>query len=215
MRIIGDIHADFFTYQIMLHEVEESVQVGDFGIGFKSDYWHETVNHFHREHSGHRFIRGNHDNPELCKSMTGWITDGHYENGMMFIGGAFSIDKHMRTPGVDWWEDEELSFSDLNSIIDEYERKKPKVVLTHDCPYEAAHELFFRSGRLTPLSDNNSRTAMALQSMFEIHQPDFWFFGHWHMTVSQKIGNTHFQCIGINDYIDLDMDTMELKYTDP
>src|SRR5262245_14865759 len=38
--------------------------------------------------SNARFIRGNHDNPNVCRRHTQWIPDGHLEDSMMFIGGG-------------------------------------------------------------------------------------------------------------------------------
>ena len=45
--------------------------------------------------------------------------------------------------------------------------------------------------------------------IYKIHQPDYWFFGHWHHTTHLKLGNTHFQCIGELDYIDFDLENLE------
>ena len=114
-RLIGDIHGHFYDYQA--HSIEDfdgpTVQIGDFGIGFgQSDYWHESINNFHAD-GRHRFIRGNHDNPTVCKQdMTGYIADGTVEDDVMFIGGAWSIDNpvappgwYRRTAGYDWWDD--------------------------------------------------------------------------------------------------------------
>jgi hypothetical protein len=54
-----------------------------------------------------------------------------------------------------------------------------------------------------------NRTATALERMYKIHQPDYWFFGHWHFTKHLKLGNTHFQCIGELAYIDFDLENLE------
>lgn len=52
-RIIGDIHGKIYDYQIhclkqgVRHSndicPQRSIQVGDFGIGFNSEYWHDSV----------------------------------------------------------------------------------------------------------------------------------------------------------------------------
>jgi hypothetical protein len=41
--------------------------------------------------------------------------------------------------------------------------------------------------------------------MFDIHQPDEWYFGHWHTSMQYKHGRTMFQCIGILDYVDVEL----------
>jgi hypothetical protein len=182
--------------------------VGDFGIGFNGPYWHDKVNAFHEKNNYlHRFIRGNHDNPQMCKSdMPGWIPDGHVEDDIMFMGGAWSIDQDYRTPGVNWWRDEELSYLELNLMVQTYLTVKPRVMVTHDCPTLTAYHLFIRSGVSTYGGKNLmlTRTGEALQQMFEAHQPDHWFFGHWHHTVNQTIDGTQFHCLGICDYMDFD-----------
>ncbi len=114
-RLIGDIHGlvnDYKVYAIG-DFAGPTIQLGDFGIGFgQSDYWHESINDYHTV-GKHRFIRGNHDNPEQCMQMSGCINDGNIEDDVMFIGGAWSIDNpvappgwYRRTAGVDWWFDE-------------------------------------------------------------------------------------------------------------
>lgn len=211
-RLIGDIHGKWYEYQLITQPINHnSIQVGDFGIGFgQGDYWHDKVNDFHASKQ-HRFIRGNHDNPSICKNdMVGYIQDGLIENNIMFVGGAWSIDKDYRTPGVSWWQDEELSIPQFNAIIDTYSVVKPDIMITHDCPSLAAYHMFVRSGKnLGPKALYLSRTGEALQAMFEIHQPKHWFFGHWHHTINMTIDGTMFQCIGELDFIDFDLENME------
>ncbi len=217
-RIIGDIHGNFNEYSFYNLGVgrtrhmgdpvppERSVQVGDFGIGFYSPYWHESVNDWMKVHTGHRFIRGNHDNPAMCKNMAGYIADGTVENDVMYIGGAWSIDHAYRTEGVDWWRDEELSIDELNKLVDVYKTVKPRVMITHDCPTQVAWDMFlFRGDGLAGGQQIKTRTAEALQAMWEYHQPEEWYFGHWHITRDTTLHDTKFQCLGELDFIDVDL----------
>lgn len=216
-RIIGDIHGmfnDYRNYSIGNFD-GPTIQIGDFGIGFgQSPYWYTSVD-AHQNDGTHRFIRGNHDNPELCKTMSGYIPDGRVEGHVMFLGGAWSIDNpdappgwHKRTAGVDWWEGEECTDNQFDLFLDLYSMVKPRVMITHDCPTAASHEMFFRTGLVKGIEYPN-RTATALQRMWRLHQPEYWFFGHWHHTKHLKLGNTHFQCIGELDHIDFDLETLE------
>lgn len=216
-RIIGDIHGQFNDYRkYSIGDFDgPTIQIGDFGIGFgQSAYWYTTVD-AHQNDGTHRFIHGNHDNLTLCKTMRGFIPDGTVEGHTMFLGGAWSIDNpsappgwYRRTPGVDWWEDEECTAAEFDLFLDIYATMKPRVMITHDCPSSVSHEMFFRTGLVKGIEYPN-RTAAALQRMYEVHQPDFHFFGHWHNTVHLKLGNTHFQCIGELDYIDFDLENLE------
>lgn len=208
-RIIGDIHGmvnDYKSFSIGDFD-GPTIQLGDFGIGFgQSDYWHESLNDFHAN-GKHRFIRGNHDNPDVCKTMTGWIRDGTIENDVMFIGGAWSIDWAYRREGIDWWRDEELSSEEFYRLIEIYAAMKPRVMITHDGPSKATNEMFIQTGlaRMSGGKHIKTRTGEALQAMFEIHQPELHFFGHWHHTMQVKIGKTWFHCLGELDYTDVDL----------
>lgn len=212
-RLIGDIHGlvnDYKTYAVD-NFAGPTIQVGDFGVGFgQSDYWHESVDNY-LVAGGHRFIRGNHDNPAQCREMQGWISDGTVEGDVMFVGGAWSIDNpvappgwYRRTPGVDWWDDEECSQEQLEQIIETYANVKPRVMITHDCPNIISREMFFNSGLLKGPEYPN-RTSAAFTRMLDIHQPEEWYFGHWHYTMQYKYGRTMFQCIGILEYVDVEL----------
>lgn len=205
-RLIGDIHGEWDEYTFVAGAVDRSIQVGDFGIGFAGPYWHDRANLFHADRR-HRFIRGNHDNPTKCRQeMDGWIADGTIENDVMFIGGAWSIDHAWRTPNVDWWVDEELSYSDLQTMIDVYDAVRPRVMITHDAPDAATTEMFIKTGETISGGQRfETRTGMALQAMFEKHRPEAWYFGHWHKTKSLVMEGTTFQCLGIHDYIDVEL----------
>lgn len=93
-RFLGDSHGLKYELSILLDNIPQDVtsvvQVGDMGIGFgQGDFWHETLDDMMQKVNG-RFIRGNHDNPAMCKTMKTWIPDGLIENDVMYIGGAWS-----------------------------------------------------------------------------------------------------------------------------
>lgn len=214
-RLIGDIHGMFNDYQT--YSIGDfagpTIQVGDFGIGFgQSDYWHENVNAFHTA-GGHRFIRGNHDNPTVCREeMVGCINDGNIENDVMFIGGAWSIDNpvappgwYRRTAGVDWWFDEECSDERFEQMFEVYDFYRPRIMITHDCPASISYDMFWRTGFLTGPTYPN-RTSAWFDRFYEQHQPEFWFFGHWHKTMAYQKGATTFVCLGELDWIDVDFE---------
>jgi len=216
VRFVGDIHGKFYDYEMHSlnrglrhktdHVPEYSVQVGDFGIGFNSKYWHDEINSWMIDNPTHRFIRGNHDNPELCKTMAGYIPDGTVENDVMYVGGAWSIDQAYRVEGVSWWRDEELSVHELDKMISLFGETKPRVMITHDCPTSAAYEMFISKNLgMSNFPQIKTRTGEALQAMFELHQPEFHFFGHWHYTRQATINGTRFVCLGELDYVDVDL----------
>jgi uncharacterized protein YjeT (DUF2065 family) len=145
---------------------------------------------------GHRFIRGNHDNPGVCRRHTQFINDGTVENDTMFIGGGLSIDRPYRTEHFSWWADEELSIDQLVNLTDVYRTARPSIMVTHDCPEQIALALVQKL--LLPgvhKLDFPSRTRQAFQSMFELHKPKLWIFGHWHLSFDQVIDGTRFVCL--------------------
>ena len=207
VRVIGDIHGDFYEYEQILRDCNTpSIQVGDFGIGFGGPYWHDRTNEFHTETPQHTFIRGNHDDPQKCKTeMVGYIPDGSIKGEVMFIGGAWSIDNGHRTQGVNWWKDEECSYEEYQTFIDIYAQIKPKVMITHDAPLSVTKQMFIDHGKAFSKTQHKTLTGSALEVMFEIHQPEIWMFGHWHHTEQMTINGTNFQCVGENDFIDVDL----------
>ena len=198
MRFIGDVHGKMFAYAAICSTVDETIQVGDMGIGFVDKIPTSKNNRFIR--GNNRFIRGNHDDPLLCRRTDGWIADGHVENDTMFIGGAWSIDYAWRTPMVNWWPDEECTNPQFDVFSDRYKTEKPKIMVTHDCPASVAYTLFLQENNMR---QHQTKTGNRLQEMFEIHQPDIWIFGHWHLRKDQVIEGTRFICLEELGFIDL------------
>lgn len=204
IKFIGDIHGNFTEYAHVASQVDKSVQIGDFGIGFYGPYWHEQVNKFHAS-GNHRFIRGNHDSPNKCKSeMVGYIPDGTVENNIMYIGGAYSIDQRVRTEGVTWWADEECSTEEFYTFFDVYNMIQPEIMVTHDIPQEIAN--FIVSNYMHSNHIIGTKTGQAFDSMFQAYQPKLWIFGHWHIDLDFTYNGTRFICLSELSYIDINPD---------
>ncbi len=204
-RFIGDIHGDFNTYEKIIAESPyPTIQVGDFGVGFKT--MHDGPNAIEApveamKGGDHRFIRGNHDNPAECRKTHGYIPDATMYGHWFCIGGALSIDRPNRIEGLDWWADEELSQSDLYKVIDIYETIKPDYVVSHTCPKSVALKLFPHF--IKTMDYFNSRTEQAFDSLMYIHKPKIWVFGHYHQNKSVFVDGTNFECVGINQTVDI------------
>ncbi len=214
MRLIGDVHGKFSRYKTIISERADSIQVGDMGIGFRRTQgprmgeFTQNPPHYAMLAGHHRFIRGNHDNPDSCRRHSQWIADGTVEDGVMFIGGAMSIDKMYRIPGFSWWEGEELSIKELNDMVTVYLTEKPRVMITHDCPSEVGEVLASRGAGVGGYAKiEGSRTSQALQSMWSAHSPDLWVFGHWHLSFDHILHGgrekgTRFVCLAELEYRD-------------
>lgn len=192
IRFIGDVHAKFDKYVELTGVPHPTIQVGDFGIGFKPNPLEQI------DPLKDRFIRGNHDWPAECKRQPNYIGDGTFEDGIFFIGGAYSIDRAWRTEGLDWWPDEELSYQELDAQIDRFVELKPNIVVSHDVPAPAFHYVLGHHGEM-------SRTANALTAMFHFHKPKLWIFGHHHKHFEGTYDGCKFICLPELAYLDVNI----------
>ncbi len=210
--ITGDSHGNWFELNRIIKKYckVNILHVGDVGLGFPAYEQHHgiwiPVNKPNNDPKffpeRFYFIAGNHDNKEACRKYPNYLGDFGFnkELNIFYVSGGFSIDKNDRTIGVDWWADEELSINQFNECIDLYEAIKPDYVISHECPSLIRNELWKNKGGAY---GNHSRTAQALQAMYEIYQPNLWYFGHHHKVWSKQIEKTKFTCVAINQTIKL------------
>jgi Icc-related predicted phosphoesterase len=133
-----------------------------------------------------RFIDGNHDNhPVLLGGSTqlahnviyqprGSVHEDEDGTRFLFVGGAPSIDKDMRTPWISWWPEETITEADMRLAL---RATNIDVLVTHDAPD-------YPPG-FTPKGTPEFRQ-LSTQSMNDIrklvrhHQPKLHIHGHWH-----------------------------------
>jgi hypothetical protein len=201
IKLIGDIHGHFTEYIKICEEQNKlgfkTIQLGDFGLGFwqENDYLFLNYLKTHPKNFSkmNKVIRGNHDDPKYFNNQPFYLGDFGYiqELDLAFVSGAYSIDKDTRKEGVSWWPEEELSIAQLNSFIDLVKEKKPKTIISHDCPDSIKKDISSFSWF------DPSRTGQALEAILSFHEPEQWFFGHHHKNwSSKKQGKTTFVCIG-------------------
>ena len=217
LRIIGDIHGDYEWYKKTIREANDlgiyTFQIGDFGIGFprkldEDAYWVDDPDNLARMN---RFGFGNHDNPlyaNNCPGSVGYVHVFREFNGM-WIGGADSHDKEWRTPGVNWWDREQLPYSECQYALETYNGHKPEFMFSHDGPISATFRMFPEIFGMHRDAVIGNRTNQLLDQCFESHKPKYWFFGHFHRTNQLEIDGTKFICVGEREYIDLDIDTFD------
>jgi len=221
VRFLGDIHGKYRRYRTILAQSPyPTIQVGDMGVGFKKwphGEWQTNPPFDVMVAGGHRFIRGNHDNPEVCRQHKQCIQDGSREGNMMFVGGALSIDRAYRYPDFSWWEDEELSGAELMDIKRSYARPVPDIMVTHECPESIAGMIVgqmpdLRNGGSMKLDPRfASRTRVAFEQMFAAYKSKLWVFGHWHVPFDYIHEGTRFICLPECAFIDIDVDSVEVK----
>lgn len=192
ITFIGDLHGQYGKQysDFVLNATNQSIQIGDFGL---EKYHTEYAKYSSITHSNHKILFGNHDwypNLNYAYSL------GNYgylpELNAFYVRGAFSVDYKLRYSGIDWFSNEELSYSELYDCLDLYESIKPDVIISHDCPTivrNAKYGIY-----------DYTQTSVALQQMFDIHKPKLWIYGHHHISDKFNLSNVEFKALGINEY---------------
>jgi len=186
LRIIGDVHGHYKQYHQLLRKAQNTLQIGDFGFDYT------TLAAVDARH--HRIIGGNHDNYDIMGNCPNFLGDYGVHNvdgfgDIFFVRGALSIDKHIRTEGVSWWPEEELTMSQCYNALKEYRLVRPNFVVTHSCPVSIIPHV---TGSLNVIK---SRTSQLLEEMFAAYRPSQWTFGHFHKSWTKTIDGTQFTCL--------------------
>ena len=188
--VIGDVHADFGTLNQFIAKKKPKIilSTGDFG------YW-PHLNTFKIDYFGNKkkvekkipkvgdsklyWCDGNHEDHWELKKLTSneiWPNVFYMKRGsiltlpdrrnVLFMGGANSIDKNSRTFGIDWFPEENITWSDIENIPKDI---KIDIVISHTCPNEFDIKCYDR--------DSNRD---ALSYILNTYNPSLWYFGHWH-----------------------------------
>lgn len=203
---VGDVHAlwskfdDVIDEHFPLLDSELLIQVGDLGLGFGTRGEPKAFP------GNIKFIRGNHDSPEVCAKHPNYLGDYGFDedNGIFYVSGAWSIDWEYRTPGKDWWFQEQLSDRDLWSMLALANEVKDRVriVVSHDCPRFVFDDMR-KSRKMFKDKAIPNRTTLALDALFDIVKPRHWIFGHHHTSYNSRIKGTEFRCVNILESYEL------------
>ncbi len=194
--LVGDCHGKFRQLKPILESAgdTEVIILGDVGIGFPDTGDRPLFR------KNCKFFRGNHDKPAACRAHPQYLGDFGVHRGMFFLGGAKSVDRHLRKEGLDWWPDEHLSEAELWKAVELYGQTKPDIVITHDCPWDIQQEMRDRVVTAHPWAEQWGdprpyATTLAMSEMLKIHRPKKWIFGHWHLSTWMDIEGTIFRCL--------------------
>lgn len=138
--------------------------------------------------------------PSVIHLMRGQIYD---IDGCSFfcMGGAASIDKHLRYPHESWWEQELPSKEERQEALDnlnEYGRHID-YVLTHDAPASVVYAL----ATINQEDYEADEYERWLQSVADNLDFDKWFFGHFHTDALGLGLNSRYNAMFLDIY-DLD-----------
>lgn len=204
-RLIGDVHGKYDPYFHLCEKAEKvgmkTIQVGDLGFNYE-----RVVDRL--DSKIHRFLKGNHDNYDV--NVPHQLGDyGLFDDRIFYVRGAFSIDwKERMLQNYGWWDKEELPRREWDKIIRTYMKYCPTYVISHTAPVVVAEKVGNPNALRAFGYDPDrfiTKTSYLLQCLFEAHQPEMWFFGHFHVDKKIKIKDCLFVCLPELGYYDLEI----------
>jgi hypothetical protein len=113
---------------------------------------------------------------------------------VVFIGGAVSVDQYYRTPGRDWFPEEQPTFKQLERAAS---HSNVDVVASHESP------VIKKNARGMPgipekVLHSATNARHALRSVLSELQPKLWLAGHWHQRLSYRTENTQVEVLAHN-----------------
>lgn len=224
LLFLGDIHGQFESIAQKIEKlgIENAyiIQVGDTGFGFldpkKEAQKTKILNNVLVSQDIEMFMmRGNHCDPSFFKIIN--HPYGHSNitllpdyselniNGLniLLIGGAISIDRIYRVEDKSWWRGEPFLF-DENFNYGKYD-----IIATHTRPTESGIYLSKKGisaflDKDKDLSADIDKENAEMSKLYNsILPPKFWVFGHFHDSLTTKVGETTFKLLGIDEFWEL------------
>lgn len=201
----GDVHGDEGWAEKLCKAARQQscsqiAQVGDFGYWEHTaagreylDRWSDLCDEYGLNLT---WLDGNHENHTLLRSKyevhpdLGWakIREHVYyasrgarwrwdDVSFLALGGAYSIDKNWRKPGMSWWPEELITSEEAELAAS---GGYADVMLTHDCPLGvdvlgSHHDNDFR------LFPESQRNRQYLLDVVKKVRPQYLFHGHYHV----------------------------------
>lgn len=229
LLICGDIHGQWKTLiQIIIQKGFKDkrgivIIAGDCGIfSEKTQYWENINKVISQRIPGFQIIciRGNHDNPERFDSSEIWYSHlkaiSDYEvleigdHRILPIGGAQSIDigprlfvnkkyelfgSHKRV----WW-DQERPEKDLNLLK---HIGKIDIVVSHEAPINFGPILERADDMELSVYENIKEDREYLRTIYTELSPEYWFYGHYHTSMSGCTGSTKWRGLDVNEITEI------------
>ena len=197
------------------------IVLGDFGVIWNSldEFTYDLINTYEGFNFSTAFVLGNHEGYNLLKTFPKeeWnnglvrrISDSiiQLENGEIYnisinneelsffvMGGASSIDKYSRRPGLEWWKDEIPNLSVRNKSIQNLlnfvltNKTLPNFFLTHTPPADVINKLFPRSFEV----EEYSQWLNYFLTLKDERKAE-WYCGHMHKDV--EVENPYLKSLG-------------------
>jgi predicted phosphodiesterase len=225
--LVGDVHGrwDELTARLAAARAADQpiVQVGDFGLGFLPQPQEAAalaaLDRFLVDRRCQLWvIRGNHDNParwahaeadpwraiHLVPDYTVLRLEGHT---LLCVGGAISIDRLARSPGISYWPDEgfrldaqRLAALDLSGL---------DMVVTHTAPDDApprepgavVHMYAAADpGLLRELPEERRQISRLRELLLQRAGPRLWVYGHFHAHATSTMGGILYIMLDVHQF---------------
>lgn len=240
IALVGDTHANTHWFSKAIREmaadgIDTIVQVGDFGWWPHSSFAGEVAHLADQLNVNVVFLDGNHEHHTDLRRWA-YQADPGYEdelrpvclfpslwylprgvswewNGVKFraLGGAVSIDKYGRVPGVSWFDTEDPSHEEVLRTIT---AGPADVLLLHDRP-EVGFDVPGLRGVPPELESAATATRYQLTEVINSIEPKLVVHGHWHYRYSHTADDVRIEgldCDGSNGaIIVLDLSTLETE----
>lgn len=222
---LGDTHSLDFEVLLKHYNLKDFVLIhcGDAGEGFNQPFIDEfnldCLEKYCEENDGDILIvRGNHSNPIFYKpnhwttkyKRVTFVPDYTYYaiNGkvVLFVGGATSIDRTLRTVNKDYWVNETFILRDDYKALPQAD-----ILVTHSCPLEAPpndglSKIAWYLKNDPALRDDLIKERQEISLLYKHVNPSNLFHGHFHESTSEYIDGTWFRCFDINELVDVTPD---------
>jgi len=182
------------------HGADVIVQLGDFGYEFRAAFLDGLERALHRTGLRLLFVDGNHEDfPTLLRypvrgNGLRQLTDRvwHLPRGFRWrwgglrwlaIGGAHSVDRPWREPGVSWWREETVTDADIQRAV---AGGQADVMVSHDCPAGVPIPGLAESAHLWPAEELAASDVhrSRLRTVVEAVRPRSLWHGHFHRRYS-------------------------------
>ena len=116
---------------------------------------------------------------------------------ILFIGGAYSIDKHLRLIGKSWWPQEILRNNEIDYLLNKI-NDNIDIIVSHTCP-----KFIFPFLNLDlyhyPSDKYKDPVSLFLNDIYDKFKPKQWFCGHMHLNKVIKYNDTVFHILNTCD----------------
>lgn len=216
VMVIGDVHSDFGRLNDLQSrkKAKTILATGDFGYWPFSKTGGNYVDNIRAQNAQIFWCDGNHESHNLLNELerehgtvpievapsvfycprgtTITLEDGRT---VLFMGGAMSVDAHLREVYRDWFPQEVIDRSDLDKIPD----TKIDIVISHTCPNSFNVEAFMETSLFTSnwVLKRTDPSKHYLDVILDRFRPGLWFFSHYHLGMRGQHQNTKWECLNM------------------